>query len=165
MGFNLHRFWLALALMTMAPLAGSLPATLAQALPGNTITLRSDLQEANTETGIITARGHVYIDYPAEQIHATSAQAQYYSKERRIVLSGNVVVNQKGNTLQAEVVTYLVDEGRFVAAPSPNQQVQAVYLIPRQPSANNQEPIKGDSTSPSLRPPVVLDVSPLPSTP
>lgn len=163
MGFYKHRFWLTLALMTMAPLMGGLPVTLAQSPPRNTITLRSDLQEANTETGVITARGHVYIDYPAEQIHATSAQAQYYSNERRIVLSGSVVVNQKGNTLQAEVVTYLVDEGRFVAAPAPNQQVQAVYLIPPNQPATSQQPGTSESVRPPSRPPVVLDVSPVPS--
>lgn len=147
--------------MMMVPFTGRLPVTLAQLPPGNAITLRSDLQEANTETGVITARGHVYIDYPAEQIQATSAQAQYYSKERRIVLSGNVVVHQKGNTLRAEVITYLVDEGRFVAAPAPNQQVQAVYLLPSQPPASNQGP--GGAARPLNRPPTVLDVSPLPS--
>ncbi|MDJ0647353.1 MAG: OstA family protein, partial [Xenococcaceae cyanobacterium MO_188.B19] len=32
---------------------------------GGSITIRSDIQEANSETGVITARGNVQINYPA----------------------------------------------------------------------------------------------------
>lgn len=102
----------------------------AQTNNGGVITLRSDVQEANAITGVITARGNVQIDYPARQIYATSSQAQYFSEEQRIILSGNVVVLQEGNRLEAETVTYLVDEGRFVALPQPNRQVQATYFLP-----------------------------------
>ncbi|NJL50117.1 MAG: hypothetical protein HC929_25390 [Leptolyngbyaceae cyanobacterium SM2_5_2] len=135
----------------------------AQAQPRDTITLRSDIQEANTNTGVITARGNVQIDYPAQQIRATSAQADYYSNERRIVLSGNVLIDQEGSTLQAEVVTYLIDEGRFVAMPNPDGQVEAVYLLPE-----SQPLPASESAAPATRPrpPVQLDVSPVePSTP
>lgn len=75
------------------------------------------------------AKGNVQINYPARQIQATSAQAIYYSNERRIVLSGDVYVLQQGNSLRGETITYLVDEGRFVALPQPNKQVEAIYLI------------------------------------
>ena len=101
-----------------------------QAQSGGSITLRADVQEADANTGIITARGNVRIDYPEEAIYATSAQAQYYSRERRIILTGNVFVQQEANTLEAEVVTYLIDEGRFVATPSANEQVESVYVLP-----------------------------------
>ena len=94
------------------------------------LTLRSDIQEANSITGVITARGNVQIDYPARQIQATSAEAQYYSREQRIVLSGDVYVLQEGNSLRGEVVTYLIEEGRFVAEPDTGQQVQSIYLVP-----------------------------------
>ncbi|MBD2465286.1 organic solvent tolerance protein OstA [Oscillatoria sp. FACHB-1407] len=94
------------------------------------LTLRSDIQEANAVTGVITARGNVQINYPARQIQATSVQAQYYSRERRIVLSGNVYVLQNGNSLRGETVTYLIDEGRFVAVPDGEQQVEAIYIVP-----------------------------------
>ena len=97
---------------------------------GGAITLRADVQEANANTGIITARGNVRIDYPAQQIFATSAQAQYFSRERRIILTGSVYVQQEGNTLRAEIVTYLIDEGRFVATPQPNEQVESIYILP-----------------------------------
>lgn len=147
---------------------GSAPA---QAQDGGAITLRSDIQEANAATGIITARGNVQIDYPSRSIQATSAQADYFSNEQRIVLSGGVVVTQRGNTLRAEVVTYLIEEDRFVATPRPNDQVEAVYVLPESaPSSVQGEAPGGDSRPPTPRPPTVLDVSPIepepqPSTP
>lgn len=97
---------------------------------GQPITLLSDVQEANAVTGVVTARGNVQIFYPARNMQATSAQAQYYSRERRIVLSGDVFVLQDGNTIQGETITYLIDEGRFVALPPEGEQVQSVYLLP-----------------------------------
>lgn len=140
-----------------APL-GTAPA---QAQDGGTITLRSDIQEANAATGIITARGNVQIDYPSRQIQATSAQADFFSNEQRIVLSGSVVVTQEGNTLRAEVVTYLIEEDRFVATPRPSEQVEAVYTLP--PSAPASGPTSGPGAArpPAPRPPAVLDVSPV----
>jgi len=93
------------------------------------LTLRANSTEANAKTGVVVAKGNVQINYPARQIQATSAQAIYYSNERRIVLSGDVYVLQQGNSLRGETITYLVDEGRFVALPQPNKQVEAVYLI------------------------------------
>lgn len=97
---------------------------------GQALTLRSDIQEANAKTGVVTARGNVQINYPARQIQATSAQALYYSRERRIELLGNVYVLQQGNSLRGERVVYLIDEGRFVALPQTNKQVESIYLVP-----------------------------------
>ncbi len=91
--------------------------------------IRSDIQEANTQTGVFTARGRVQMEYPARQIQATAAQAQYFDRDRRIILTGNVYVLQEGNSIRGEVVTYLLDENRFVAEPSANQQVESIYLI------------------------------------
>ncbi len=93
------------------------------------LTVRSDIQEANSETGVITARGNVYIDYPSRDIQATASQAQYFSKERRLVLSGNVYVLQNGNSMRAETMTYLIDEGRFIATPETQQQVESIYIV------------------------------------
>lgn len=106
------------------------PADAQLPVPGQPLTLRSDIQEANAVTGVITARGNVRITYPARQIQATAVQAQFFSRERRIVLSGNVYVLQNGNSLRGENITYLIDEGRFVALPDSGQQVEAVYLVP-----------------------------------
>lgn len=102
------------------------------------LTVRSDIQEANSETGIITARGNVYINYPARNIQATAAQAQYFSKEKRLVLSGNVYVLQEGNSMRAETMTYLIDEGRFIATPENQQQVESIYLVEDQDNQANQ---------------------------
>lgn len=102
---------------------------------GGAIQLKASRVEANSNTGVVTAIGNVRIDYPSRQIFATSAQALYYSREQRIVLSGNVDVVQEGNTLQAETVTYLIEEGRFVATPGADSQVEAVYLLPEEPAA------------------------------
>ena len=104
------------------------PQSWAQSTPG-AISLKSDVQESNAETGIITARGNVKIDYPARQIQATAALAQYYSRERRLVLTGNVYVIQEGNSMRAETMTYLIDEGRFVATPQSDRQVESTYII------------------------------------
>jgi lipopolysaccharide export system protein LptA len=109
----------------------------AQSAGGRALTLRSDIQEANAKTGVVTARGNVQINYPARQIQATAAQAQYFSKERRIVLSGNVYVLQQGNSLRGEQITYLIDEGRFVAVPRKQKQVESIYIVP-DPNASTQ---------------------------
>ncbi|MDX2239596.1 MAG: LptA/OstA family protein [Leptolyngbyaceae cyanobacterium bins.302] len=103
---------------------------------GQPLTLRSDVQEANSKTGVITARGNVQIYYPARQIQATSAQAQYFSRERRIVLTGDVYVLQQGNSLRGETITYLIDEGRFVALPRTPKQVEAIYILRESPAAS-----------------------------
>ncbi len=101
------------------------------------LTVRSDIQEANSETGVVTARGNVQFFYPARQIHGTSAQAQYFSRERRLVLTGDVYVLQEGNSMRAETMTYLIDEGRFIATPESAQQVESIYLVTEN---NNSSP-------------------------
>ena len=105
---------------------------------GGAITIRSDLQEANSETGVITARGNVQINYPARQIQATAAQAQYYSRDRRLVLTGNVYVIQEGNSMRAETMTYLIDEKKFIATPKSDRQVESTYLVTEPTSTNSQ---------------------------
>jgi lipopolysaccharide export system protein LptA len=96
---------------------------------GRALTVKAQIQEANSKTGVVTARGNVEMFYPARKIQATAAQAQYFSRERRIVLSGNVYVLQEGNSIQGETVTYLIDEGRFIATPKTNGQVESIYII------------------------------------
>lgn len=119
--------------------------------PGRPLTLRSDVQEANAKTGVITARGNVQIFYPARQIQATAAQAQYFSRERRIILTGNVYVLQQGNSLRGETITYLIDEGRFVALPQTPKQVEAIYLVQDSPTSS---PSPGAAPAPTPTAPV-----------
>jgi lipopolysaccharide export system protein LptA len=112
--------------------------------PNQTITLLSDVQEADSKTGIVTATGNVQVFYPARGITGTSTQAQYFSRERRIIMTGNVhIVQEGGNTIDGEVVTYLVDEERFIAVPQAPRQVQSVYVIQDEAQQSNS----GSSTS------------------
>ncbi len=103
----------------------------AQTAQGNRpLTIRSDVQEYDAKTQVVTARGNVQMLYPARQLQATAAQAQYFSKERRIDFSGNVyILQQGGNSMRAEKVTYLIDEGRFVALPQSSRQVESIYMV------------------------------------
>ena len=123
-------FLSAIAITTNPITAQNLPET-------GSITIRSDSQEANSETGIITANGNVQINYPARQIQATATQAQYYSRERRLVLNGNVYVIQAGNSMRAESMTYLIDEARFIATPKTDRQVESTYIINELSSETN----------------------------
>ena len=113
------------------------------------LTIRADLQEYNSNTEIATGRGNVQLSYPSRQIKATAAQAQFFNQERRIVLNGGVYILQEGkNSIQGETVTYLIDEGRFVATPKSGGQVESIYILD---DANiNNQPSKAPST-PKLR--------------
>ena len=94
------------------------------------ITIESDTQSADNITGVVTAVGNVRIVYPARGMVATSRQAQYFSREALLVLSGDVdVVRDDGNSIRAERVTYNLDEERALANPIPGQQVQSTLLL------------------------------------
>jgi len=117
-------------------IAAQLTAT-AQNTDRGEITLKADIQEADIDKGILTARGNVRVFYPARDIQATAIQAQYFDRERRLILSGNVIVLQKGNSIRGEHMIYLVDEGRFIATPTGSGQVESTYII-RDPQATSQ---------------------------
>lgn len=104
--------------------------------PNTRLIIRAQRQEVNIRTGIITVTGNVKLDYPARQIQATAAEAQYFTRERKIVLRGDVQVNQLGNTIKAETITYLIEEGQFTATPKANQQVESVYILDDPDAAN-----------------------------
>ncbi len=114
-----------------------LPVLAQTAPPTQAMTVRADVQEADANTGIVTARGNVQINYPSRNIQATAAQAQYFSRERRIVLSGNVYILQEGNSIRGETVTYLIDEGRFIALPEGGGQVESIYIVPEDETPTN----------------------------
>lgn len=128
---------------------------LAQAVPGRTqeqpaaparvstglVTIESDQQRADQLTGVVTATGNVRIVYPDERVVATARQAQYFSKENRVVLSGDVdIVQEGGNLIRAERVVYLVDGERLIAIPPAGQQVFSRLKIQQQPQAQPQTP-------------------------
>ena len=151
LGVSMGR-WLALMVaMALAPLvaqsqlvpvseqlspAGEGPSLLAEpaaeAEPSGLVTVESDLQQADNVTGVVTATGNVKISYPPKQVQAWARQAQYFTKEERIVLTGDVdVIQDGGNRLKAERITYLVLEDRMIADPAPGDQVLSNYRIQR----------------------------------
>ena len=94
------------------------------------VTIESDLQQADNSTGIVTATGNVRIVYPDQQVVATARQAQYYSKEGRVVLSGDVdVIQADGHAIKAERVVYDVNRERITAEPPPGGQVFSRYRM------------------------------------
>ncbi|MDF5730283.1 MAG: LptA/OstA family protein [Rhizonema sp. PD38] len=125
------------------------PASAQSSGQGQPLYLNAQVQEYNAKTQVATSRGNVQMSYPARGIQATAAQAQYFTKERRIVFSGNVYILQKGgNSIKADVVTYLIDEGRFVAAPQANHQVESTYIVnDTNPDSQSAAPVQKKSRS------------------
>ena len=127
-----------------------------QAAGNRSLIINATRQEADSKTGVFTAIGNVQINYPARQIQATAAQAQYFSRERKIILSGNVYVLQQGNSIRGDSITYLIDEGRFIATPKSNSQVESIYII------NDRNPQAQTPSSPQTPP---LNSKPAPTRP
>ena len=113
-----------------APALRAEPA--AEGEPSGLVTVESDLQQADNVTGVVTATGNVKISYPPKQVQAWARQAQYFTKEERIVLTGDVdVVQEGGNRIKADRVIYLVLEDRMIAAPAFGDQVMSKFKIQR----------------------------------
>ncbi len=126
---------LCLALPLLAIFLPLVSAQAQQTADEGVITIESDLQSADNRTGVITASGNVRLVHAGRGLVATSRQAQYFTEEDRIVLSGDVDVFQAdGNQLRADRFTYLLEEGRAIASPVPGQQVFSQWsLTPSQP--------------------------------
>jgi lipopolysaccharide export system protein LptA len=109
----------------------ALRATPAAALTtAGLVSIESDLQQADNGTGVITASGNVRIVYPDRRVVATARQAQYFSREARIVLSGDVdVIQDDGSALRAERVIVLLNSQRVVAQPRQGQQVVSTLRL------------------------------------
>jgi lipopolysaccharide export system protein LptA len=100
------------------------------------VTVESDLQQADNVTGVVTASGNVRVIYPQRDLVATAREARYFTKEERIVLEGDVdVVQEGGNRLIAERVTYMVLEDRLVADPALGDQVRSWFKLQPRPAA------------------------------
>ena len=98
--------------------------------PSGLVTVESALQQADNVTGVVTATGNVRIRYPVKQVQATARQAQYFTKEERIVLRGDVdVVQNDGHALRADQVIYLLQEDRAVAIPVEGEQVYSQWTL------------------------------------
>ena len=130
------RSWgLLLALPLLAAICPLDAVQAQQTADAGVITIESDLQSADNGTGVITASGNVRLVHAGRGLVATSRQAQYFTEEDRIVLSGDVdVIQADGNQLRADRFTYLLEEGRAIASPVPGQQVFSQWsLTPGQP--------------------------------
>ena len=127
----LMRLWLPL-LLVVSPAAvhaqiDEAPTETAQA---GLLTIESDKQSANSGTGVITASGNVRLVHADRGLVATGRQAQYFSREQRIVLSGDVdVVQTDGHTLRADQVTVLLDEQRTLATTGAGDQVISSWTL------------------------------------
>lgn len=111
------------------------PVDEAESVNGGLISIESDSQSADNVTGVVTASGNVKIEYPSRGMVATSRQAQYFTREGRIVLSGDVdLIQEDGSRLRAERVTYNLDDERALALPAEGYQVRSTLLIPTKKS-------------------------------
>ena len=94
------------------------------------LVIEADQQASNASTGVITALGNVRLVHPGRGLVATGRQVQYFTREGRIVLSGDVdVVQNDGHSLRADQVTVLLKDGRTVATPLPGQQVVSSWSL------------------------------------
>ncbi len=134
-----HRYyywgWLLIwSSIACASITAPIPTNSVQAQPANPqgLSIQADTQEANSKTEVVTAKGNVRLNYPSRKVQAQANLAQYYIKQKRILLTGNVLIIQNGSTLEGESVTYLIEEGKFIVNPKAKQQVRSNYLIPEQ---------------------------------
>ncbi len=139
---SLHRWSqrvLISAMRRLRSLVVMLPFLLAaESLGDELITIESDLQSADSTTGVVTASGNVRIVHADRGVVATSRQAQYFTKEERIVLRGDVdVVQNDGHALRADQVIYLLQEDRAVAIPEEGDQVFSQWSL-KDPSVGSK---------------------------
>ena len=126
----LMRLWLPLVLLVSpAAVRSQIAEAPAEAAQAGLLTIESDQQSANSSTGVITASGNVRLVHADRGLVATGRQAQYFSREQRIVLSGVDVVQTDGHTLRADQVTVLLDEQRTLATTSAGQQVTSSWSL------------------------------------
>jgi lipopolysaccharide export system protein LptA len=116
---------LAIAMICSAPALPSIAQNEVDSSQG--VRIRSLRQEANSKTQIVTARDNVQISYPARQLQARADYAQYYIREQRMVMNGNVYIKYQGNTLQGENITYTIRDGQFLVTPKSGGVVESVY--------------------------------------
>jgi lipopolysaccharide export system protein LptA len=106
------------------------------------VTIESDTQQADNRTGVVTARGNVRIEYPDRRMVATSRQAQYFSKEGRLVLTGDVdVIDADGQRIRAERLVYRLDSERLLAEPPAGKQVYSRLRLQSKAPASEAKPL------------------------
>lgn len=105
------------------------------------VTIESDRQQADNRTGVLTATGNVRITYPDRRMVATARQAQYFSREGVLVLTGDVdVIDAEGQRLRGERVVYRVDSERLQADPQAGRQVFSRFRLQQAQPAPTTKP-------------------------
>jgi lipopolysaccharide export system protein LptA len=90
---------------------------------------------------VVTAIGNVRITYPERGMVATARQAQYYTREGRLVLSGDVdIIDRDGQRLRADQIVYWLNGQRLLALPAKGQQVQTRLRFDVKPAALSPRP-------------------------
>ncbi len=82
----------------------------AQTSKEQSFTITADTQEEDNVTGDVIARGNVSIAYPSAQIQGTATEVRYIKAKRQVVLTGDVQLVQRGQSLQGEKVTCFIEE-------------------------------------------------------
>ena len=96
----------------------------------NEIFIESDSQSTDSKTNIFTAVGNVRIFYPKKGITTSSKQAQFFSNENILVLTGNVDLIREGkDSLNADQVVYMLNEDKLMADSEPLNQVSSKIEI------------------------------------
>jgi lipopolysaccharide export system protein LptA len=113
-----------------------------QATRNGLVTIESDQQQADNVTGVVTAIGNVRITYPDRGMVATARQAQYYTREGRLVLSGDVdIIDRDGQRLRADQIVYLLNGQRLLALPAKGQQVHTRLRFDVKSGASSPRPL------------------------
>lgn len=73
------------------------------------ITLQSDTQQIDPDTGTLTATGNVRLSYPARQLEGFAEQVQYLENQGLLILSGEARLTQPGEVLEGEQITCRTD--------------------------------------------------------
>lgn len=73
------------------------------------ISLQSDVQQIDPDTGTLTATGNVRLSYPERQLEGFAEQVQYLKDQGLLILTGNAQLMQQGETLEGEQITCRTD--------------------------------------------------------
>jgi lipopolysaccharide export system protein LptA len=126
--------------VSRAPVVAASPAT--NSVRSGLVTIESDQQQADNVTGVVTAIGNVRISYPERGMIATARQAQYFTREGRLVLSGDVdIIDRDGQRLRADQIVYWLNGQRLLALPAKGQQVQTRLRLDGKPGPPSPRPL------------------------
>lgn len=104
--------WTSALLISVSLLLAAMPNVRAQSPEEPQFTLQADVQETDDDANLVTARGNVLFRYPHYEIEATAEEAQYFVETSRLVLVGDVYLEQAGEVLKDTHVVCLLAIGQ-----------------------------------------------------